>query len=1252
MAYRGGQWVVTGGPAADRLAARVPGFVPGWNPGEEGPGRAILAVAARLTGVLEDRLARAPDNAKLAFLDTLGVVPIPAQPAACPVVFELIPGGGHGHAPAGTRLGAPSAQGDPIVFETTDAIGLAASRLIEVKTALPGDRYTDHTDDVLGGRPFILFAGPQPVPRELYIGHDRLFALTPGAVVELQVELARGSGMLPQGAAIDWEYWDGAAWVGFVGWLPAGNPHVDQYSIDGTVLSAGRKVPLARSGTLVLRAGERPAAQLAVRGITSYWVRGRLRLAQPNPDDPQAAPPDVTADGNRPQIERLRARVRQSVGGFRVLSRTAKAIDPTDGRQIRLRLVDDSGGPLVVASIVPAAATAAVAAAGAAAAAAAPPLALWYWVFVSVPGRPGGTLLPPGADGLPPFKDPTASALDIRISAGQLDNTGLPTVNGQPIWDLPRIENLRPDQSYDFDLARAGRLPELAFANGLAVDPSSTFLPFGPQPTPGTAFYFTCPEVANKPGARVNVFTEVLIPDTPPDTLPMVAWEYWNGLVWAPLPQLEAGTNPGEAPAILSFCRSGDIRFTVPGNLAIKKEFGQEKPWMRARLVSGGYLAQAGGSVTVDTKTVTFPKVFPPAVQRFRLAYDYESPPEPPTACLSRDEFLWVDVTDRVQIGGQPFTPFGAPTDTRATLYLGFTRPLPLDLVSLYFDVASARAEPELVWEYSDGVSWQPLQLERDETGGLHTPGLVRFYWPGTVFPDPEPATAVEVEPGKTTIRFLDARSAARYRTGDAIAVFQDDNAELARVKQVAGAALVLQAPLETKFTTPLVAFAPPARFGTPRYWVRVAWPAGHYPRPTDPDRVTVQGIYLNATRAKQVRTQTDEKLGSTTGVGGEVFDFAQTPVLEGEAVWVLELDDGRAEAEWPLLQQEIQAAGKNPADWLRLDRDDRTGKVVGAWVRWEGVPSFAGSGRHDRHYTVERVRGRLQFGDGQSGMVPPPLPNNLMATYQAGGGRVGNLPIGAVNVLLGSVPGVQRVFNPVAASGGADGELAALGYAAATTDTLAEASRAILDRGPQLVRHRNRAVTAADYEQLARAASPGVAMARAITPAQTGCVVPAGSVEVVVVPYAEVSDPRPVPGPETIDRVQAYLQARAPAGVRVTVARPRYFPIGVEAILVPKDQADAGKLTRQAKDVIAAFLHPVAGGPEGRGWAFGRAVYRSDVVALLRRRLADLLAYPQDVRLLVEGVVQAEEAEVPADRLPAAGPIRVLLSPGGEVCP
>src|SRR5688572_19537492 len=57
------------------VALRAIGFVPEWDPGTTGPGRALRAVFADYIGTVLARLERAPEKNALAFLDLSGLSP-------------------------------------------------------------------------------------------------------------------------------------------------------------------------------------------------------------------------------------------------------------------------------------------------------------------------------------------------------------------------------------------------------------------------------------------------------------------------------------------------------------------------------------------------------------------------------------------------------------------------------------------------------------------------------------------------------------------------------------------------------------------------------------------------------------------------------------------------------------------------------------------------------------------------------------------------------------------------------------------------------------------------------------------------------------------------------------------------------------------------------------------------------------------------------------------------------------------------
>ena len=115
-----------------------------------------------------------------------------------------------------------------------------------------------------------------------------------------------------------------------------------------------------------------------------------------------------------------------------------------------------------------------------------------------------------------------------------------------------------------------------------------------------------------------------------------------------------------------------------------------------------------------------------------------------------------------------------------------------------------------------------------------------------------------------------------------------------------------------------------------------------------------------------------------------------------------------------------------------------------------------------------------MRLDDGsmrQYGAVPPAGAHIRVRRYRTGGGRLGNVAAHEIVTLKSAVPFIGRVDNRRAATGGVDGE---------TLD-------AAKVRGPLVLGTRNRAVTARDYEQLAREATPEVARVRCLPVDEAG---------------------------------------------------------------------------------------------------------------------------------------------------------------------
>ena len=200
-----------------------------------------------------------------------------------------------------------------------------------------------------------------------------------------------------------------------------------------------------------------------------------------------------------------------------------------------------------------------------------------------------------------------------------------------------------------------------------------------------------------------------------------------------------------------------------------------------------------------------------------------------------------------------------------------------------------------------------------------------------------------------------------------------------------------------------------------------------------------------------------------------------------------------------------------------------------------------------------------------------------------------------------------------------------------------------MLERGPLSVRARGRAATAADLETLALEASPSVAIARALPARDPAGRTAPGWVTLVITPHS--AEPRPYPTFGLREAVQRYVAARAPVDLpidRIVVTGPDYQPVDVSAAIVPLDLSEAGAVERAAHDAVATFLHPLLGGPSGRGWLPGGTVWASDVAAVIEHVAG--VDYTQELALLRAGVPVGERLALPPDRVPVAGALRLRI--------
>lgn len=357
---------------------------------------------------------------------------------------------------------------------------------------------------------------------------------------------------------------------------------------------------------------------------------------------------------------------------------------------------------------------------------------------------------------------------------------------------------------------------------------------------------------------------------------------------------------------------------------------------------------------------------------------------------------------------------------------------------------------------------------------------------------------------------------------------------------------------------------------GQERYWLRLrvmdipkeAVAQGMKPYDNSPRlrRIGAPSAMGGTVSATHCQTVQQEALGVSNGEPGQRFQLQHTPLLK-------------------------RAPGEN----LIVKRTD----TVEEWVE---VNDFADSKAHDLHYTLNSVTGELRLGpairqpDGQIrlfGHVPERGAALIFKQYRFGGGTKGKVQAGRLDTLKTSIPYVAQVRNREPALGGTD----------------PESLDAAMMRAPLLLRTRERAVTAEDFEFLADQALPSaIGRVKCIepTPDEAERIIP-GQVYVIVIPTVREPEgfltPQQLePQAADLEKLKQYLDERRLLTVRLEVSQPAYEWVSVRIRLREVVGVDRKLLEDEILRRLYRFINPLTGGRDGSGWPFGRTLYESDV--------------------------------------------------------
>lgn len=372
---------------------------------------------------------------------------------------------------------------------------------------------------------------------------------------------------------------------------------------------------------------------------------------------------------------------------------------------------------------------------------------------------------------------------------------------------------------------------------------------------------------------------------------------------------------------------------------------------------------------------------------------------------------------------------------------------------------------------------------------------------------------------------------------------------------------------------TGLILFIPPTDMakrtleGQEAYWIKIT-DEKHYFEEEPMQRPVILDIQTNAVEVDNIDTMTEDAY--YIDVFGPNMQFALNAqnILSLE-VWVNEMG---LFSETEMRRMLMEERERTKAEFSFL------GEIEEFYVKWEEVDNFDCSVSGDRHYIVDRMNGRLIFGDGVHVQIPRNTKGVAFKVIMSRcDGELANIEAGKIGTSLGGLMFVEKITNPIQTFGGMNME------------TVEEALR----RGTTVLNSRNRLVSAQDYEREALNFSRQIAQAKVIVGRKkSGNTVP-GAISLVLLmqDYAE--------GEHSFlrmrKRLQKHLMEKCELSVGeggLEIVQPIFVEVSVEAWVWIIHADDSFEVQQDLCRVLEEYLNPL----KNSGWEIGRMVKAAQI--------------------------------------------------------
>lgn len=378
------------------------------------------------------------------------------------------------------------------------------------------------------------------------------------------------------------------------------------------------------------------------------------------------------------------------------------------------------------------------------------------------------------------------------------------------------------------------------------------------------------------------------------------------------------------------------------------------------------------------------------------------------------------------------------------------------------------------------------------------------------------------------------------------------------------------------------IVFNPPSDFvkttlfNVSRYWLKIV-----NINPTEvfgANRpIKINNVKLNAVEVANIQTMEEEEFYVDQMDEGMTFELSSPNVLNAD-VFVNEVGN--------LTLPEKEELLKTHKDDI-IAQTDALGSYINFFVKWHEVDSFMKSGPDDRHYIIDRNKGRITFGDAKHGKIPQSQPRVAIKVFaNSCAGELGNVEAGTITVPSSHIRFLADMQNIIPA------------YAGYNIESINNA----LERGSELMSNHGGLISKADFVGTVKHFSDAIDKVRCeVGVDKTGA--PAEDKITIAILMKEFYKSNEV-FISLRDAIKADLLRRCDVSIKkenLELIEPVFIKLNTEIWATTTNIDQAFEIQNTIKTQLSKFLHPVSGNFDKQGWKIGIPPQKNQIYSFLK---------------------------------------------------